>query len=577
MAFKLAGFDNPYVHSNYYLFSRQLKDNYINVENSWETSKMDQQITILRQLSKDLRKEAFDFLGTDTPKAAMEKIRNKDAIMSQIGRDVLTTPGTRQVLLSSAYSKDWVKKQARLEDDVAQAVLENMDEIVSEKELVDLLVEAIFTEDFSKKTGKQQKEALAAAFNIGAKEQKVQQAFDALFSKRVSKLRSSNGKLKQHIKKILRELAPGDAKNKEKFLQYFEKKVRKLASSGIYDVNGQDTVETYLKNFRQIFTSDPKIKEFYTPTEASRALGEEIEVSAWNADSNSFIIGVATGTMKETEIREKLMPSLETAATWNDPTKFSYTDIILENKNSKRVRAQSKNYVGAYETFIQTDKNIYQHTYLFGEEMLFKDFFNKLKTEYGGKANLFGNYDPDWLAYIVANEAWFDERGSYDKGSHSGWRQDDQGDTRIFGSDSWLSRALSGALINFLGIVISEDQRVITDLSNVFFLIDNKALVPTYVLIDDVISYYETGKAELANIRVTMKNRSASYEFNDKKSFYAAKAEAAGGILGEAIYEDSGLVGIGKKQGAKIMESLRIKSVNLGIDLEKLLTSSWVF
>jgi hypothetical protein len=54
-----------------------------------------------------------------------------------------------------------------------QTVLENMDEIVSEKELVDLLVKAIFTEDFSKKTGKQQKEALAAAFNIGAKEQKV--------------------------------------------------------------------------------------------------------------------------------------------------------------------------------------------------------------------------------------------------------------------------------------------------------------------------------------------------------------------------------------------------------------------
>jgi hypothetical protein len=89
--------------------------------------------------------------------------------------------------------------------------------------------------------------------------------------------------------------------------------------------------------------------------------------------------------------------------------------------------------------------------------MLFKDFFNKLLTESGGRANILGDFSPDILAYIVANETWFDEYGSYDKGSHSGWRQENEGDTRIFGTDSWLSRALSGALINFLGIVVSEE------------------------------------------------------------------------------------------------------------------------
>ena len=209
--------------------------------------------------------------------------------------------------------------------------------------------------------------------------------------------------------------------------------------------------------------------------------------------------------------------------------------------------------------------------------MLFKDFFNKLLTESGGRANIFGDFNPDVLAYIVANEVWFDERGSYDKGSHSNWRQENEGDTRIFGTDSWLSRALSGALINFLGIVVSEEQ-VITDLSNVFFLIDNKALVPTYVLIDDVISYYEKGKSELTDIRIMMKKNTAQYAFDNKKEFYSAKAgNTEDGVLGKAIYEDAGLVGIGKRQGEAIMESLKVKSVNLGVSLEKLLKSSWAF
>jgi hypothetical protein len=85
--------------------------------------------------------------------------------------------------------------------------------------------------------------------------------------------------------------------------------------------------------------SNNKIKDFYAPTEASRALGEEIISTVWNADTSSFITSYAVGSMSEMDIRKELMPSLEKAATWNDPTKFSYTDLILENKNGKRVRA----------------------------------------------------------------------------------------------------------------------------------------------------------------------------------------------------------------------------------------------
>jgi hypothetical protein len=101
----------------------------------------------------------------------------------------------------------------------------------------------------------------------------------------------------------------------------------------------------------------------------------------------------------------------------------------------------------------------------------------------------------------VANEIWFDMHGSIDRGGDIGWRSG-QVHTRLFDSDSWLSRALSGAFVNFLGIVVSEGGQVIPSVSNVFFLIDNKALVPTYELIDNVLKYYREGVAQITNIDV---------------------------------------------------------------------------
>jgi hypothetical protein len=53
------------------------------------------------------------------------------------------------------------------------------------------------------------------------------------------------------------------------------------------------------------------------------------------------LIEIATGEKTETEIRadNNLMPSLETATTWNDPNKMSYTDLILINSRGMKVRA----------------------------------------------------------------------------------------------------------------------------------------------------------------------------------------------------------------------------------------------
>jgi hypothetical protein len=121
-------------------------------------------------MSKDLRAEALEFLGADTPETAMNKIKNKDAVMSKIGQDILTAPGTRQVLLSSAYSKNWAQEQLNIEDELSEVIINAIEDAISEKELVELIANSIYTEDFSKMSGKQQRQRLGKLFDLDEKE-----------------------------------------------------------------------------------------------------------------------------------------------------------------------------------------------------------------------------------------------------------------------------------------------------------------------------------------------------------------------------------------------------------------------
>lgn len=561
----------PYVHSNYYLFSRQLREQMFSVDEQKGISKMDEQISALEKVRKRLYEEAKAFLGDDTPEEAFRKIVEGDTEISRIGKQVIADPAAQKALLRTTYTKEDAI------DAIKPGTLEKLAEKITEeldiRELAEIISKELFDKGFGKQSRTIQIEQLKETFNIDPK------VLDSILNNFLKgKLRSSSGKIQKIVKEILKHKREGSSDKNgslvyENFIRYFERAVKdKARQSGLYSSN-TDIVTQYLERVKPKLKNI--IKQHYSTTDASRALGEEIHA---NVNENAGLVEIAVGEKTETEIRADngLMPSLETATTWNDPNKMSYTDLILINSRGMKVRAQSKNYVGAYETFLHTKQDVYQSTHLFSRKMLFKDFFMKLMTESGGRINIAGEIDLDTLSYIVANEIWFDMHGSIDKGGNVGWRAD-KVHTRLFDSDSWLSRALSGAFINFLGVVVSENGEVIPSISNVFFLIDNKALVPTYELIDNVLEYYKTGKAQMTNIDITPSRTGVGFDYTSPLRFLQAKADATPDGLRQATYTDEGLVTVGRLQGQHIMNTLQINAVNLGISLEQLLTSAWRF
>ena len=561
----------PYVHSNYYLFSKQLRERMFSIDKQKGISRMDEQISALKRVGDRLYKEAKAFLGNDTPEIAYRKIIEGDTEISRIGKQVIADPAARKALLKTTYTKE--EAMDLIKPGALEELAEKMAEELDIKELAEVISKELFAKGFGKQSRVIQIEQLKKIFNI---DPKILDRILIDFLK--GKLRSSSGKIQKIVKEILTQKKKGESKKNdstvyENFIRYFERAVKDRArQSGLYSTN-IDIVTQYLERVRPKLKNI--IKQQYSITDASRALGEEIHASV---NENSGLVEIAVGDKTEKEIRadNNLIPSLETATTWNDPNKMSYTDLILINSNGMRVRAQSKNYVEAYETFLRTKQDVYQSTHLFSRKMLFKEFFMKLMTESGGRINIAGEIDLDTLSYIVANEIWFDMHGSIDKGSNVGWRAGKM-HTRLFDSDSWLSRALSGAFINFLGIVVSESGEVIPSVSNVFFLIDNKALVPTYELINNVIKYYETGKAQMTNIDVSPSRTGIGFDYTSPLRFLQAKADATPDGLRQATYTDEGLVTVGRLQGQHIMNTLQINAVNLGIGLEQLLTSAWRF
>ena len=581
---------SPYVHSNYYLFANQLRgDMQVPQDETWK-NKMSERIKALEKVRDRLREEAQDFLGGDDPKEAFRHLMQTDSELSQMGRDVVADPGARKALLKATLSKKEIKEDVFDEefyDKFSDALLDEIDI----KDLVEQVSVALFGEGgtLAGKSGREQREALKRMFKLNEKEA------DRILNEGLKKqLKSSSGKIQKIVKDLIiaarKEHGEQSIDTNEvylSFIKYFKTAMKQKAKErGLYSIGDQKSaVDRYIDAVEKKLAS--VIKQRYSSTNASGSLGEEI-ISEVNNAGNGIIIMIPVGSKSEMDIRsdKRLMNAtnaaledISKAATWNDPTKMSYTDLILVrevNGAEKRVRAQSKNYVDAYETFLDTE-DVYQHTHLFSKQMLFKDFFEKLLIESGGRANIAGGIDLAELSYIVANEWWFDEKGSSNAGGHQkGWREN-KTNTRIFGSDSFLSRALSGAFVNFLGIVVDESGEVIPNLSNVFFLINNKALVPTYELIDNVISYYKNGTKEMTNIEVTVARTGVKPEWISPELYLKAKADATDNGLSAATYEEEGLVRVGRTQGQHIMDTLRVNSVNLGIDLKKMLTSAWKF
>ena len=119
----------PYVHSNYFLFSNNLRQELYIDKTEQGITKMQEKILQLTQLRDQLKTKADDFLMGKTPKEAFNEINNAASLFSSLGREVVSLPQGREYLTKETYSQQELQRvfNGKTINEIANLGLEGLD------------------------------------------------------------------------------------------------------------------------------------------------------------------------------------------------------------------------------------------------------------------------------------------------------------------------------------------------------------------------------------------------------------------------------------------------------------------
>lgn len=553
----------PYVHSN--------SQNFVGVTTlarGREDSKIDKILSQLETVRDQLKNRAETFCDGPVTKKRLNEIfggnSGEDYIkFIQIMKEVMLSSQMKQ-LLTKKREYDFNKLKNIVSDKVLQKL--NISELGSdtlqEKEVIDAILKSIGLGKEITIDLEGQKAAMKRAFR-GENKNKVEQIYTTRLYKKKGKI------MKQRILEMLQG-AIKEKQSNEVFLQSFEVQVRMRAQQEGIDLTSSDNkkINTLLKKVVNELRSEMKVLD---SAQASGQITEQGMGIIFNQADNEISIEII-GEKSEAEVQQKLILLNKTITTTSSSTgimkdqdKQSYSDWLI-TRNGITVRVQVKNYRSAIENFLQSRKSgkdasggAYIH--LFHENTQYEDFLDQLLSTSSGLSSV----KKEDLDYVIANDSWFSKRVSYGHNKSLGRNYNSQkANVELF---------MTNAFLNYLGIVIGDGTVVNHDMSNIFYYVMGDGFIPTYVIIEQAISYFRDMKAEMTRLHLKF---SSSIPSTSAKAFYEAKRAAISSNSG-IRYSDSGLLEVGQKMGESILQSTIIQGLNLHIDANKLYSSSYSF
>lgn len=225
------------------------------------------------------------------------------------------------------------------------------------------------------------------------------------------------------------------------------------------------------------------------------------------------------GDLSETEVRKNLKGSFNAGLrNWHGLDKQSYSDFILYI-GDKPIRVQAKNYLGIQEAILNKDDRLMQLNAL-GSAKSLEDFMGLINSS----ATRVTEIPEDELKYIMANEIWFQLAGSWIGGKDkSGSTKTERIQQRGYGS-TILDTFLSNSLMAYIGVQLDEGAKVVPELSNLFYLVNNMKLVPTYTIVEQILEGFKNFEKSATKLRV--KIGSANVQA-DAQGYYESKQKAA--------------------------------------------------
>ena len=589
--------DKPYVHSNINNFHAIHTQSLLRAKNDTGINKT---VAALEKVKNDLQKQTDIFLGGLTPKQFLKeyyfgsgRVGKRNYAFFEATQSFFKETNFYYTLLNNIkYDMQLIIKSingseiAKKQEDIVLMSLEK-----SKKYLFDL----IFEKNSISRNGKGKR----INFKL-----KNENEIPAVLFKLIENKNSYTAIEKEIIDYIKKMADKTDlvsiikkAFESNGFKTYVQARVGKTKwNEGAFD-------QYYTKLIKELEDSLTG-KQIESKAHLSGVMGEQFFVGTIKSLTNSGIsekIDII-GDISETDARDKfenalsLVDKVKTSQnggndSWKDLSKQSYSDFTLVNpKNGMSARVQSKYYQGVIEKFEKGKQNINQHINLFeaaaGESIT--KFIERLQTE----GQVFADVNPDAIAYVLANSLWFANAGSINR---KGEVTDVDMDNRA------IFQEIGGGIGNFLGIVVDKELTPILEFSNMFFLINNEVLLPTWIIIEQLIEVirqnqfgskmatFSVNKGETININKITKDFEESIGHSGRylaggdkaKVFKEAKRKSfknSGGVFyDDGGYIDPGLLSVGTSMGKEIIKNtnIQMRNINLNIDYERAIKSAY--
>lgn len=557
--------DGPYLHTKAYHF-RQDVHTAIS-----ETSLSDNQVvddirTTVEQLTKmsrQLQSQANKFLipwGGSYKKASQDLFGSKNGDKNSQYRKTLNT------ILNSYRFVEIVNRYAEIE--------------IDEKQLQNVITEHGF---------KVTKKMIGSGIKT---QRELEQFMDGLISQLVKKSKSSGSRIyvaniNEVLQALLGEVNQEYFRDRNSLLKQLTtsvvKKSKKIDWNKIYmEVKneflsyfpGDNGALVYIDNIKNQFINQGK--KLKSPDYANVAgfILENLMATTINNDnleimvydlgesSEAEIVEFADDFAKAMNIKNKQITAMGNNT---NSTVQSGSDWVLVNSNGVMVRAQAKNSVLLAEEFEkQGNVNRPQPLKVQGSIK-----YSTLKSNLINHSKGTGLSKEDWmfLDYLIANILWIRAGGGVNKdksGSYS---------SGVSGIQELINRLITKEVTYFLGVTLDIDDQVeainaVVGGSNIFFVIDGLVLYPTYKIIDNIILQLRAIEGSLSKLYFSL-----GQEFSKPTSIMAEKESVkllnSDWKLGDPYGPE--VLKKGREAGNLIVDTLKIKGVNLNVDINNIL------
>ena len=243
----------------------------------------------------------------------------------------------------------------------------------------------------------------------------------------------------------------------------------------------------------------------------------------------------------------------------------SGTDWIITNQNGKMIRAQVKNSTQIAQDLRQAEGTHPQPIHLQSEikyTTLKQNLMNYSQGTIGGLSN------EDWLFvdYLIANMLWIRAGGAVTKDKGGSFS------SGVSGIQELINQLLTKEVGYFLGVSLDPNKKAeaintILGGSNVFFVLDNLLLYPTWMIIESIQKQLVKMGQALSKIYVKV---SSSY-IPSRTEYLEAKEwakEQDGPWTGQSYGET--VLSTGYAYGALILGSAKA-NVNLNVNIEQII------